>query len=138
MNEYANSVEREAAEKMREREIFRDASGLWHTLMDDGGFTFRPDRGTPNYGYMVSDGKSELKVRTCTVETIYRYLRDHWEIFKTHPMSFIGAWIGDDGFTYLDVSEWYVDRNASMALARERGERAIYSILIKTALYVEE
>ena len=133
---YAESAEREAARKMREREAYRDASRLWYQLMDDGGFTFRPFLSVPMFGYMVALPAYTLHVKTCTVETIYRYLLDYWEIFR-RPMTYIGGWIDErDGTVYLDVSEWEAERHTALAYADLRGERAIYDLANKVSIYV--
>ena len=50
----------------------------------------------------------------------------------------IGGWIDEDdeGRTHLDGSDWFPDLDSATALARERGERAIWDIAKGISVYV--
>ncbi len=106
MTGYADSADEQAMKTSREKALFADASRLWWSLMDVGGFSYRPDwlgSRLPDQGYFVSDGKHELKLKTVTVEIVYNYLVSVVEKL-IDPNLFIGGWIDDDGIVYLDVS----------------------------------
>lgn len=127
MNAYADSVERDAAIKLRDRSLYRDASDLWHILMNEGGFSYRPGGSArlPNYGYMVADGEHEMKVRTCTVETIYRYIQENLDTLS--DSRYIGAWMDED-YVYLDVSEWFRHGSVARHTGTQRNQKAIWDI----------
>ena len=51
------------------------------------------------------------------------------EFMKRQPdttMQVIGAWVNDDDYAYIEVSDIVFDRKEAIALGRERGEQAIW------------
>ena len=51
------------------------------------------------------------------------------EFMKRQPdttMQVIGAWVNDDNYAYIEVSDIVFDREQAIALGEERGEEAIW------------
>ena len=51
------------------------------------------------------------------------------EFMKRQPdttMQVIGAWVNDDDYAYIEVSDIVFDREEAIALGKERGEEAIW------------
>lgn len=52
---------------------------------------------------------------------------------EQNPGTYIGTWVGDDGWLYLDVVEWVGGIVKAVALGIARGELAIYDCRAKNA-----
>ncbi len=125
---YASSVEAHERQTLHERMVFATASECHNHFSHDGGLTFNPFSAVPETGYIVGDGRSEEKVRTVTVETIYRFLLDHWDRLRFDDRNlYFGMWQTEE-FVYLDISEWFETERAATRAANNRHEYAIYSL----------
>ncbi len=136
---YSESLNREVERKITERDAFRLASLLHTELCSKGGFTAGHSGvgpvSAPDTGYMVSDGRSEMRVRTCTVETIYRFLLTHWDRVSESDFLYFGGWQTDD-YVYLDVSSWHAQSSLALYVARERKQIAIYDLANKVSITI--
>ena len=64
----------------------------------------------------------ELKIEF--IENTERYFRNVDPIGKYQQV--IGAWVNDDNYVYIEVSDIVFDREEAIALGKERGEEAIW------------
>ena len=64
----------------------------------------------------------ELKIEF--IENTERYFRNADPIGKYQQV--FGAWVNDDNYAYIEVSDIVFDREEAIALGKERGEEAIW------------
>lgn len=127
-NDYARSVEIEAERKAHERVAYRQASDLWHLFMETGTITWSPlvADGKPTDGYLVRDVSAETKVRTCPIEIIYRLILEN-EGLLANGRYVLHATAGYEYVT-IGVVRWFKSTSRAFQVARERGEKEIYSL----------
>lgn len=99
-------------------------------LMDhlaEGGFTFKPGEGFVTTGYAVAvPGKGqEFKSGELTPEAIDNYIDEHWDELSANPALHIGGWLGDDGTSWLDLTEVHASYADAYIAGQSRGELAI-------------
>ncbi len=134
--EYAQSVDQETRLRARQEMAYAMARGLHDELNHNGGFSKNFTSGAPSAGYMVSDGISEVRVKTCTVDTIAEFLLRHWNWVQSNDDLFFGGWQTED-YVYLDVSEWFGIESAAALAAADRGELAYFNLATGETIYVD-
>lgn len=117
------------------------------TILHDMGGTYSPTTGeSPTRGYAVAVTDSPETPVPLGHEDAARDMVSSWltsspvvESLAASAARYIGAWAasidGTDSLV-LDVSEIYQDRNEALAIARARGEQAIYSLHDQEEIYV--
>ena len=61
--------------------------------------------------------------------TFQKIMKLNIEFMERQPdttMQVIGAWVNDDNYAYIEVSDIVFDRAEAIALGKERGEEAIW------------
>jgi len=120
---------------------------LTDQVLSDGGFSFNPKVGFVgehlDNGYMVSLGGKESVYRSAMLgrgyikEAIEEYL-DIYEDWLQYSNHFLGAWVDESGVLYLDISEYTDKLEVALDKARERKQKAVYSIANGTTIFVNE
>lgn len=98
-------------------------------LCADGGASISLTSETvPSTGYMVGGAFPETVVRTCTYQTIERFIREHLDVLAL-PDYFLGLWDDSEtGKTHLDVSQYFYDEAPAILTGRCRNEISIWDI----------
>ena len=108
---------------------------LYLSVPDGRGFSVNSEL----YGYSWLDEAYAVGGATESVECVdndllsfntFRYTMDlKIKFMQEQPedtMQVIGAWVNDDNYAYIEVSDIVVDREEAIALGKERGEEAIW------------
>lgn len=89
----------------------------------------------PSHGFLVGDGESEYVTRTVTYETLRQFIIKNLDKLS-QANTFLGVWQTENE-VYIDVSEWYADRDLAMKVAQERDELMIFDLSNNISLVVE-
>lgn len=117
------------------------------TTLRDGGGTFDRDAARAHklpHRYVVAVGKPHaLQVPEPSIKTLQRALQtlaDDRAAWPAGTDRALGTWIetNDDGVlvAYVDVSESYADQDEALAVARARGELAIWDTVNQESIWV--
>lgn len=100
-------------------DIFDFIAGFAAAMGDGDGATLdqRGDVLTYRDGYQV--GAGGIAAATITRDDVAAFMAGLGDGMA------VGLW-RHDGVTYLDASEWYPDKATALAVARERGELAVW------------
>ena len=60
------------------------------------------------------------------MELKIEFIKDDQARFPNNYQKVIGAWVNDDNYAYIEVSDIVFDRKAAIALGEMRGEEAIW------------
>lgn len=85
--------------------------------------TLEPVEYTDGYAVGLAVGTAATLDRRATPETVARTLRN---VMREFEAAHVGAWV-DDGRVHIDPVRVLTDRDLALRVARERGQRAIYS-----------
>lgn len=90
-------------------------------------------------GYLVGGVVPGLRLawHTANAAKLERNVRDFMTVaartIERVPCTYLGTWVSDDGWLYLDVVEWQPNIVKAVALGIARGELAIYDCRAKNA-----
>lgn len=117
---------------------YSEISRLMDSIRKTNGASYRPSTGTlnPVDGYMVAIPGYEKKVNRVWNTLDLAQVVNSWlaEIGYTGDSpAFIGLW-EYDGILYLDLSQWFVDRDKAIAMGKLRNQIAIWDCANKTEI----
>ncbi len=101
-----------------------------HSLLMQGGFTYRPPADFPKTGVSVAISGHERPVDTkdLTPETIKDYVREHWKELQSNPRAHAGGWYdAAEKRVFLDMAE-LMPRPEAIEVGTKRNERAVYDL----------
>ena len=109
----------------------RKYTTLFKLIRESGGFSYQPFEGRePVKGFMVSlhpEFEMAKPVDEITEEDVHRYISANWDLFKSDPDLFFGAWEAD-GKVFLDISSRIPTRAQAERLARWNSQLAIWDL----------
>ncbi len=115
---------------------------LYDEIWMNGGLSYNPIEETPKTGYMVGilvldefepEGLKETEVHKRISEAYCKYYNYRFDLHDR----FFGGWLSE-GILYLDISEHVENREDAIALAKARGELAIYDIANDKSIFVDK
>jgi len=116
------------------------ARELRKILDTNGGVTLHlnGDIFSPVQGYQVSvkDCYKVLYKRVTDFELTGFCINTMYEAIANES-SFIGLWIDED-YLYIDVSDYYMNKNEALSEAQKRNQKAVFDWQYKESLYLEE
>jgi hypothetical protein len=96
------------------------------------------------YGYSPTDGymvggvvQGETWAEPPSRQRIADFIRHNWSVVTMSTDHFIGSWVDEHGWTYLDISERFDSLELAMEVARARKEISIYDLKNHETLYLE-
>lgn len=110
------------------------------TILANGGATLTKDKKDAilHNGYMVSI--PNLWTRVLTIDTDYDTIEkaiDDMSKIVIPNASYVGIWVDTTkGLIYIDESFNYLDKGTALAVAKEKGEKAIYDIERGESIYL--
>jgi hypothetical protein len=116
------------------------ARELRKILDTNGGVTLHlnGDIFSPVQGYQVSvkDCYKVLYKRVTDFELTGFCINTMYEA-SDNESGFIGLWI-DNGYLYIDVSDYYMDKHTALIEAQKLNQKAIFDWKNKESIYLEE
>jgi hypothetical protein len=122
----------------------RAARELHRYLINEGGFTYNPRKGThPNKGWVVSfaHGEQTYKADDFTAKELTKYMKRYKHVLQqqTKTPVYFGGWVDrKTGKIYLDVSTVVPSKDEAMALGQRYDQKAIFHLDTFTTHYLEE
>ena len=75
---------------------------------------------------MVDNNLLSYNAFRYTMELLIEFIKNDQARFPNNYQKVIGAWVNDDDYAYIEVSDIVFDRKAAIALGEMRGEEAIW------------
>jgi len=75
---------------------------------------------------MVDNNLLSYNAFRYTMELLIEFIKDDELRFPNNYQKVIGAWVNDDNYAYIEVSNIVFDRAAAITLGEMRGEEAIW------------
>jgi len=96
--------------------------------LSDGGCSYNPEFGTvPETGYMVSI-RDAVKCSPDDIENaVHKSLKENGHLLVDQN-NFLGSWISDDGYLYIDIARNVQDLRQAIRRGMEYDQLAIYDL----------
>ena len=109
------------------------AAEMFKRAGNSGGWTMEiHEVSDPDYGYSVGGSTVPEWIipsfREMPGPFVIQQISRHIDIIDRAGREMSGGWVRDDGVLVLDAPDILTDRDAAIALGRERGEQAIYCL----------